>query len=306
MFAYFRIVERPGYEDHAQAFPGSVPYTETVGFLTDLSGRPSMDFTTAHELAHMWWGGLAYGAKMQGRKILNEGMAQYSLMMLLKQEDSPLLLRQLLASAHEAYLNGRKGAAIPELPVIRAEDQQPHLTYGKSAHVMFALQELLGADKINLALRRYLERFGRKPPPFPMSVDLVKEVRAVAGPEYQSLITDLFEKIMLYDVQMTGVEVAPVGGEYEVKMDIAAHQFEADGLGRETEVPLDTWFQLVIFPDSKQELLARTPLYQAFHRLHAGSQRVTIRVPGKPGAVGVDPFHLMYDRTPKNNTRLLP
>jgi hypothetical protein len=233
-------------------------------------------------------------------------MAQYSLMMLLKQQENPLLLRQLLASGHEAYLNGRKGATIPELPVIKAEDQQAYLTYGKSAHVMFALQELLGEDKINLALRRYLERFGRKPPPYPMSVDLVREVRAVAGPEYQSLITDLFEKIMLYDLRMTSAQVVPVGGEYEVKMNIAAHQFEADGVGHETEVPLDTWFQLVIFPESKQDLLAETPLYQAFHRLHAGDQRITVRVSRKPGAAGIDPFHLMYDRTPKDNTRLLP
>lgn len=140
-----------------------------------------------------------------------------------------------------------------------------------------------------------------------MSLDLVKEVRAVAGPEYQSLITDLFEKIMLYDVRMTSAESVSLGAEYEVTMDITAHQFEADGVGHETEVPLDTWFQLVIFPESTQEeLLTKTPLYQAFHRLHGGNQRVTVRVPRKPGAAGVDPFHLMYDRTPKDNTRLLP
>ena len=305
LFSYFRVVERPGYEDHAQAFPGSVPYTETVGFLADLSGRPPVDFTTAHELAHMWWGGLAYGAYMQGRKILNEGMAQYSLLMLLKQQQNPLWVRQLLSNAHEAYWNGRKGATVPELPVIKAEDEQPSLTYGKSAHVMFALQELIGADKINLALRHYLERFGRKPPPFPMSTDLVKEVRAVAGPEYQGLITDLFEKIMLYDLQMTAVDVRPAGDQYEVTMDIAAQQFEADGVGRETPVSLDTWFQVVVFPESTQDLLAQTPLYQAFHRLRDGPQRITVRVRQKPGAAGVDPFYLMYDKTPKNNVRRL-
>jgi hypothetical protein len=171
--------------------------------------------------------------------------------------------------------------------------------------VLFALQELVGADKINLGLRHYLERFGQKPPPFPMSTDLVKEVRAVAGPEYQALITDLFEKIMLYDLQMAAVDVTPVGDQYDVTMDITARQLEADGVGRETEVPLDTWFQVVVFPDSKEELMAQTPLYQAFHRLHGGTQRLTVRVPGKPGAAGVDPFHLMYDKTPKDNVRLL-
>jgi hypothetical protein len=305
MYSYFRIVEYPGYDNHAQAFPGTVPYTETMGFLTDLSSSAPLDLTTAHELAHMWWGGLAYGARMQGRKILNEGLADYSALMLLKQQQNPVWLRQLLAIRHDAYLKGRKDASVAELPVVRAEDEQPHITYGKSAHVMFALQELIGADKVHQALRNYLDKFAMKPPPYPTSVDLVNEVRAVAGPEYQSLITDLFEKIMLYDVQMTAVNAVPVGNEYEVTLDITARQFEADGIGNETEVPLDTWFQIVIFPESEQELLAQTPLYQAHHRLRDGTQRLTVRVQKKPSAAGVDPFHLMIDKTPQDNIRLL-
>ena len=64
----------------------------------------------------------------------------------------------------------------------------------------------MARTRCNLALRHYLDNSGRKPPPFPTSRDLVQEVRAVAGPEYQGLITDLFEKIMLYDVQMTAVQ----------------------------------------------------------------------------------------------------
>jgi hypothetical protein len=99
--------------------------------------------------------------------------------------------------------------------------------------------------------------------------------------------------------------VKQVGSEYEVTMDIDAHQFEADPIGNETEVPLDTWFQVVVFPDSEQELLAQTPLYQAQHRLHGGSQRLTVRVPQKPGAAGVDPYHLMIDKVPQDNVRVL-
>ena len=304
MFSYFRIVEFPGYRNQAQAYPGTVPYSETVGFLTDLSGWAPLDYGTIHELSHMWWGGLAYGARMQGRKILNEGLAEYSTRMLLKQQQNPLWLRQVLARELDMYLNARSSETVAELPVLLAEDQG-YITYAKASRVMFALQELIGADKMHRALRNYLDKFAMKPPPFPTSRDLVNEFRAVAGPEYQGLITDLFEKIMLYDVQMTGVEVARVGDEYEVTMEITARQFEADGVGHETEVPLDTWFQVVIFAESEQELLAQMPLYQQHHRLHGGTQRLTVRVQKKPGAAGVDPFHLMIDKNPKDNLRLL-
>ncbi len=140
-----------------------------------------------------------------------------------------------------------------------------------------------------------------------MSTDLVKEVRAVAGPEYQGLITDLFERIMLYDVQMTAVEVTPVGDQYDVEMDITARQFEADGIGRETEVPLDTLVSGRDFPGVK-----------------AGAARANAAVSGVPSPAWRSPARhcpgaektgrgrasirsiSMYDKTPKDNTRLLP
>ena len=123
--------------------------------------------------------------------------------------------------------------------------------------------------------------------------------------EYQGLDHRPVREDHAYDVQMSAASVRRVGSEYEVTMDITARQFEADGKGKEIEVPLDTWFDVAIFPDSKQELLALTPLYQAHHRLRGGKQRLVVRVRQKPGAAGVDPFHLMIDRTPDDNIQRL-
>ena len=71
-------------------------------------------------------------------------------------------------------------------------------------------------------------------------------------------------------------------------------------------MPLDTWFQIAVFPESDRGVIELTPLYLEQHRLRSGTQRITVRVPEKPGAVGVDPFHLMIDRTPANNVLNLP
>jgi len=43
------------------------------------------------------------------------------------------------------------------------------------------------------------------------------ELRAAAGPAYQNLITDSFEKIVLYDVAVTAAKARPVNGGYEVE-----------------------------------------------------------------------------------------
>ena len=42
-----------------------------------------------------------------------------------------------------------------------------------------------------------IKQYAFKSAPYPTSVDLVKALRAEAGPENQQLITDLFERITL-------------------------------------------------------------------------------------------------------------
>jgi ABC-2 type transport system permease protein len=296
----FRIVEYPRYRSAAQAYAGGIAYSETAGFLTDLSGWAPLDYTTIHELAHQWWGGLVYGAKMQGRQMLNETMAQYSVLMAFKTYADPRYLRRILMATHQNYLDARSNESIGEQPLMFTEDQG-NISYNKGALVMFALEELIGADRMHEALRRFLQRFAMKPPPYPTSRDLVNEIRAVAGPEYQRLITDLFERITVYDVAVTGVDVTRAGDDYELTVDVSGRQFQADGQGTEHEEPLDAWFDLVVFPDGSADYASQEPMYERKHRIVSGAQTLVVRVPRKPARVGIDPFHLMIDRAPENN-----
>ncbi len=303
--SFLRILEYPRYRSAARAYPGSVAYSESAGFLTDLSGWASLDYTTIHEIAHQWWGGLIYGARMQGRQMLNETMAQYSTLMLFRQLPDQQWLRRILVATHRNYLDGRSRESVAEQPLLFTEDQG-NISYNKGALAMFTLQDLIGAERMHQALRAFLAKFAQQPPPYPTSRDLVNELRAVAGPEYQGLITDLFERIVLYDVAVTTAQVRPADGGYEVTVDLAAHRFEADGRGVEHEITPDGWFDLVVFPRSTAGLAAQTPLYTAKVRLDKTATRHVIRVPQPPGAVAIDPFHLMIDRTPDNNLRTLP
>jgi ABC-2 type transport system permease protein len=300
---YYRIVEYARYRSDVQAGVGTIAYSEGSGFLADLRGWNNLDYATLHELAHQWWGNV-YGARMQGRQLLNEGLAQYSTLMAYKEFASPAVARRILADMHDSYLNARSRETVAEQPLLLTADQG-YLSYNKAPLTLFALQELIGADKLNGALRAYYNRFVEMKPPFPTSRDLVDELRASAGPEHQQLITDLFEKIVLYDLAITTAQVRPAGDGYEVVLDIAGEQFEANGQGTETEVPLDTWFQIALFPASDRDVSELQPLYLQHHRLHSGVQRMSVRVAQRPGTVAVDPFHLMIDRKRDDNARRL-
>ena len=68
-FDYARIVEFPGYSSFAQAFAGTMPYSESIGFNAKTDDPEKIDFTSyvvSHEMAHQYWAHQVIGAEMQG------------------------------------------------------------------------------------------------------------------------------------------------------------------------------------------------------------------------------------------------
>ncbi|MCD6063311.1 MAG: hypothetical protein K0R82_1222, partial [Flavipsychrobacter sp.] len=73
-----RIIEFPRYSSFAQAFPGTMPYSEGIGFITDLREvtKDDIDFVfyiVAHEMGHQYWAHQLCGANMQGSEMMSEG-----------------------------------------------------------------------------------------------------------------------------------------------------------------------------------------------------------------------------------------
>ena len=310
-YAYFRMIEYPRYRTNVQAFPGTVAYSEATGFVVDLGEWANVDYATLHELAHMWWGDRITGAQMQGRQMLNETMAQYATLMFFKKHYPPEYANRIAAQLLDNYLNGRSSEGEAELPLMVTEEQG-NISYNKGPLVLYALRDILdeniggndpsGGNVLHQALRNFLAEYSFKTAPFPMSRDLVNALRAVAGEEHQSLITDLFERITFYDLRIESALARIVDGGYEVDIEVTGRQLQADGSGVETEVPLDVWFDVALFADAGEALDVATPLLVEKQRLHSGSQVLTLRTSTLPELVVLDPFHKMIERTPADNT----
>ena len=298
----FRIVEYPRYRTFGRPYVGAIAYPELLGFTTRFPSG-ALDFGVAHELAHYWWGGRIRTPYLQGQR-LNEGLASYSAFMLIQEVSGFKALERELEQTLDGYLSSRAVLA-EELPLIRTEE--PGIAYSKGALVLYAIHDIIGTDKMNLALSRFVEKFGDKPPPFATSRDLVAELRTAAGEEHQQLITDLWERITFYDVTVTRADSRAAGAEFEVTIGINALQLDADHAGKETEVPLGTWFDVAVFPDGEGTAGSDfpEPLYLQKHRLTSGDQEIVVRVPGQPGRVAVDPYRKMIDRNSSDNVRAL-
>jgi hypothetical protein len=305
-FDQARVIERPAYGGGGQAFANTIPMSETLGFTTDHRDAPEIDvltFGVAHELAHQWWAHQVIGAHMEGGDVLTETLAQYSGLMVMRKLSGENSIRQFLQFQLNRYLNGRRLSGKEELPLAR--ENEPHIVYGKGALVMYLLQERMGEDSVNRALRRFVETFRFAGPPYPRSTDLIRLLREEARtPEQQALITDLFERITIYDLRAgepTAVQRAD--GRWDVTVPVAARKFYADGEGTEREAPLNEQIEIGLFtahPEMKG--FGRSHVIRMERRpIRSGDQVLRFVSDLKPTHAGIDPYIFYIDREEDDN-----
>jgi ABC-2 type transport system permease protein len=306
-FDHVRIVEFPGYRRFAQAFAGTIPYSETYGFISDFKAPDTIDGvtgTTAHELAHQYWAHQVIGANMQGSAMLSETLAQYSASMVVKKLRGEDQIRRFLRFELDRYLEGRANASADEPPLARVENQ-PYITYHKGALAMYLLQKRLGEDTVNRALRNLLKRYKLKGAPYPRSLDFIEALRAEARTsEEQSLITDLFERVTLYDLKVSQpTAVQRADGRWDVTVPVEAKKLYVDGKGAETETPLAERIEVGLFTAEPGRDVFDTSnvVLMERHPIHSGRQVLKLVTDTKPAYAGIDPYNFYIDRSSADN-----
>lgn len=302
-FNHARIVEFPGYHDFAQAFAGTIPYSETVGFISDYNQPDTMDYVTgmiAHELAHQYWAHQVVGADMEGDGVLTETLAQYSAQMVVTKLRGEDQTRRYLQYELDRYLDYRG----EDDPPLARETGQHHLIYRKGSLAMYLLQKRLGEDAVNRALRNLLARYKFKGAPYPRSLDLIEAFRAEADTaEEQSLITDLFERVTLYDLKVTQpTAVRRPDGKWDVTVPVEAKKFYvADGADSET--PLAERIEVGLFTaePGRDAFAASSVILMERHPIRSGRQMLRFVSDRKPSYAGVDPYNFYIDRNSADN-----
>ena len=301
-FHQVRVLEFPAPQGaFAQSYANTIAWSEGIFFIADNRDASRVDMVTyvgAHELAHQWWAHQIIGADEQGSAALEETLAQYSAAMVMKQMYGPYLMRKFLKFELDSYLRSRATDVLQEEPLERVENQA-YIHYRKGSLVMYRLQDELGEDVVNRALRHLLHDFAFKGPPYPISLDLVRDLRAEAPADKQQLITDLFEKITLYDVKASHAVATRRGdGRYDLTFTVDAKKLYADGQGHETAAPLDESLTVGAFdvePGHAGYDASKVIAVQKL-RIRSGVQTVTLTLSRLPKFAGVDPFNELIDR----------
>jgi len=308
-FRQLRILEFPDYREFAQSFANTVPYSESF-VLQDLRKAADIDYVTyvtAHETAHQWWGHQAIGGRVEGVTMLDESLAQYSALMVMKHLYGPDAMRKFLKYELDSYLSGRGGDRIGERPLATMQPIQEYIHYRKGSVIFYALQDYMGEARVNSALRNWLHAVKFQQPPYTDTRDLIGRFRAEGGPSNQGLITSFFDRITLYDDRMVKANARRrPDGRYDVTMHVHAARYTADEKGNEIRLKLDMPIKIGVFAQaaSAQEQ-DETPLYLARYPVKDGDSTITVTVTGRPYEAGIDPFNELVDRVSEGKRALV-
>ena len=304
-YRQYRIFEFPRQRGtFAQSFPNTIPFSEAIGFVADIRDPESIDYVfyvTAHELAHQWWGHQVVGANVQGGAVLTETLSQYSALMVMEKEYGPAHMQRFLKYELDNYLSSRGAEVLEEMPLMLVESQG-YIHYRKGSLVLYALKDYLGEDTVNRILREFIAEWGFKGPPYPTTRHLLAKIRENAPPQYQAMISDLFEKIVIYDLRAEDSHYTELAdGRFEVTINTAASKFEADGQGEETRVDMDALIDIAVLGEEDAETKVPEIIHIEKQRVNAEAQSFVFTVATRPVSVGIDPLNKLIDRNPDDN-----
>lgn len=302
-----RIIEFPRTSEFAQAFPGTMPYSEGIGFIAEIKDDDDIDmvyYVVAHEMAHQWWAHQVIGANMLGATLLSETLAQYSALMVMEKEFGRDTMRKFLKYEMDSYLQARGREMLKERPLMKVGAQQGYVHYRKGSVVMYYLKEMIGEDKVNAALKSLVDKFAYRQPPYPTSIDLVAALREQTPPEFQYLLSDLFAEITLFENRTVKTSYKKLDdSQYEVSLDIQCQKFQADEKGKQAQVEIDDWIEIGAFAKPEPERKFGKTLYRERVKIEQENSTFKFVVDEVPALAGVDPFLLLIDRLPEDNMK---
>ncbi len=307
-YRQMRILEFPRYASFAQSFANTVPFSEGIGFMIKVEDEDDVDisyFVTAHELAHQWWGHQLYPADVQGSAVLSESLSQYSALMVMKDAYPQEHMQEFLKEELNRYLRGRAGEQKKELPLVLSENQS-YIHYGKGANIMYTLQDYIGEDSVNVALQRLLndwggqaglEREGR----YATTNDLMGYIREVTPDSLQNMVTDMFEKIVLFENKLEDATYSETKEGYSVAIELDVQKVEADSIGYTNNVEVNDWIDIGVYAENDEgdEVL----VYFKKHKITERVTTLTVEVEKEPVRVGIDPLYKLIDRNPDDNIK---
>jgi len=259
----------------------------------DIKTLDNATWTTMHEMGHQWFAHQIVPGFSRGFNVLSEGLTSYAAM-----------------DAYEEIAMSMFDSE-KEVPLAMARDQQ-YLVYQKADWVLWSFKNYIGPQNLRDAMKGFLDDYGLKGPPYPTTKTLTNVLREAAGPDYDQLITDQWDRVVWWKYGFEGdgpslTETAE--GKWRVtftlKTDkvIKTEEMETSESWDDIEGEvLNEPLEIGIYAEEPKKLWSAWTKLERI-RVTEGEQKITIEVDEKPSFIAIDPRRLMLERNIDDNVQ---
>jgi ABC-2 type transport system permease protein len=205
-------------------------------------------------------------------------------------------------------------------------DGQGYIHYQKGSMVFYALSDYIGEEKLNGALKKYVEKVKFQEPPYTTSVEMLSYIREVTPDSLKYVIKDMFETITLYKNRIVDAKTTKLkNGKYQVDIEFEVSKYRNNEKGKTIygekagdtltytskestkpilSVPLKDYIDIGIFTEKEVNGKKKeVELYLKKHKITQIHNKISIIVDKKPTEVGVDPYNKLIDTKSDDNRR---
>lgn len=316
---HIRIVEfSRSLGGFAQSFANFMPFSE-ISFVMNIQAPNKKGLNlpflgASHELAHQWWGMQAIPADVEGYKMITEGLAEYTSLMVLKKEYGPEKALEFQKKTLQTYLSGSRNMESTE-PALMYNQGNEHafIPYQKGMLAFNGMAGMIGENCLNEALKSYLQNVKGKGAPYSTPSDFIEHIRMFTPDSMLYLIHDMFESVSFYDNSIDSVLVDSVSdGTFELNIYFSIQKYSLNEKGEkqffkdldvidkspaQTDLFLQDYIQLGIFNSSTYD----DPLYSSLIKVTSRYNHIRIKVAERPHRIELDPWMYLIDLNSKDN-----
>ena len=319
-YAQLRIMEFP-FASFAQAFAGTVPFSENIGFVQDPGNAEDpkrVDFATyvtMHEIGHQWFAHQLIGAYAKGSNLLSEGLTENATMLAYEQHyDFAKARRMHEERSTVQYLTQRTFERDDE-PILAKAEGQGYLNYNKTSWVFWGMRHTMGNDDIQRAVKRFLTEYhSSKGAPYPTTLELIDILNEETDPKYHQLIEDYWNKITFWDLSFTDeIKSAANGDTFTISIPIKVDKkYASEEDGKETSVTeidgaeLNEWVEIGFYTEDPKDDLGANPFATRIVNLTKTETVQEFTIDKRPTHIVLDPKRALIERNVKDNTKALP
>ncbi|GLQ22804.1 hypothetical protein GCM10007853_06780 [Algimonas ampicilliniresistens] len=318
-YAQLRIMEFP-FASFAQAFAGTVPFSETIGFVQDPGDAEDpkrIDFATyvtMHEIGHQWFAHQVIGAFAKGSNLLSEGLTENATMLAYERHYDFAKARRM----HEErsviqYLTTRTFERDEE-PVLAEAEGQGYLNYQKTSWVFWGMRGIIGNEPVQRAVKRFLIEHGAdKGAPYPTTLELLAILKEEVDPKYHNLIDDYWNKITFWELGFQDeaeITVTSVDDRFEVSVPLKLDKkYASEEDGKETSiseidgVSLSEFVQIGFYTEDPKADLGANPMALETVQVDQAEATLTFTVDERPTHIVLDPHRRLIERNINDNTK---